>query len=638
VALALLLAAPAGLGADDVPEPARKKYAEAKAAYLRGDPKSLAAAFSALSEAKGKAPDSVDFWELFARVWRANKKPENDLWTKVIAAREQALPKSATFDLVRARLETDRTKKGEHLEKALAKDPASVPGRLAMAAHLRATGEEVKAEELIDKLIAEKPDEVEAIVAKTELLLETGRSSGAVKVATEALARKECPPLRYALALALRRQAQDDATARPRALEAAKLAVQGQPDPAYVATLADLLDESGQTSEAVELLKTHLAKGADPRLAVRLGTFAFRRGDYDEAVKGLASSAPSDRAAAKALALAHARRGRAKEARAALDLLPAADPGVALFAAGVELLLGYPAAVKQRLAGRTEAEALALVTHADVLEGKAQEVTQALAKEAVAGTVEGEDALLAILRARIYAQIPGKILVTRQRFVDARAEAAGALWPEAKAPAEDWVDVQAKSLPLAHHMVGYFRSACGNRFRPVRGQFETVMSNEGGKPMIGLALVGQVECDRDPKRNVRFTRMAMEGGKATFEFDPKQKEIWDAAEAGFSDGCKALVAADTAKAEEHFGKALEAEPEWPRAKLFRALAKALVPGADLAATAGEALAAAAIIPDDWEARETAILLGLWAGVDVGEPLKALQRHVEERSVRRLEKL
>jgi tetratricopeptide (TPR) repeat protein len=643
VALLFLLAPPAG--ADDVPEAAKKKFAEAKALYLKGDAKSLAGAFSALSEVKAKAPDSADFWELFVRVWRASKKSEADLWEKIIAPREQAVPKSPTFDIVRARVETDTAKKGEFLQKAIEKDPASVPTRLLLVRHLRSTGDETKAEEMLEKILAEKPDQPDALVLKAEMMIEGGLSRTAAKFAKEELEKKDCPALRHALAVALRKQAAEaDATEAPKmraeALEAAKKAVAASPEPAFVVTLADLLDESDKTADAIALLKTHVDKGGDPRLAGRLGAFAFRGGDYDGAVKGLAANAASDAKTAKALALAHARRGRAKEARAALDQALALDKEAAPFAASVELLLGDPAAARKRVAGRTDDPSKALLTRADVMEGKVAEAAASLAKDAAAGTAEGEDALLSLLLARLNAKSSSKLPALRKQVLEARVAAAQGVLPEAKRPEDITVDVAGKSHEFGHRMVGYLRSACGNRFVATH-QLTIAMTSGAGKRRAGPAAVGKAECDRDPNRLLRFKFTETEGDRLTINSDDLMNdyaEVWAAAEKGFTEGCAALVAEDAAKAIVGFTQALEAEPEWHRAKLFRAVAKAFAPGADLAAAAKEALDALASMPGDWEGREVALALGLWAGADIAEPLKSLQKHVEERSIRRVENL
>ena len=633
VGLSVLLAFSGGAGADDVPESARKKYEEARTLFAKGDDKSLAAALTALSEAKVRAPDSADFWELFVRVWRGAKKPEADL-QKVITAREQAAPKSAVFDIVRARLETDPAKKGEHLQKAAEKDPGSVTVRMLLVAHHRAQGEEMKAEELLEKVLADQPGNEEALVAKTEMMVESGLSSSAVAFAREELAKKDCPALRYALALALRRQAQEDPSKKPEALAEARKAVEARPDPLYVATLADLLDESDRTAEAVALLKTHTAKVNDPRLASRLGAFAFRAGDYDTATKSLAVSAAGDIKAAKALALAHARRNRPKEARAALDQVVAADKEAATFAAAVELVLGDPAAIRRRLLGRTDDVAKSLLLKADALDGKAAEVAAAAGKDAASGSREGEDLLLLLVQARLHAKLAARSPIVRRMFVDARSEAAKSVMPEAKRLSQP-VEYVAKSHGLMTRIVSYCRSVCGGRLSGAEISFSFILDPSG--PRASVAAVGRDECAREPARTIAFRASETAENTGTLEISD-HADVWEAASKAFTEGCAALAAENATKAADQFSLALDKEPGWHRAKLFRALAQAFQPGSDLPSVARAALEAVSEVPDDWEGREVAITLAVWAGVDASDQLRNLGRHIEERSPRRFDQL
>ena len=96
---------------------------------------------------------------------------------------------------------------------------------------------------------------------------------------------------------------------------------------------------------------------------------------------------------------------------------------------------------------------------------------------------------------------------------------------------------------------------------------------------FGLAVVGTDECGPDAKRVFPFNMVEVEPGKSielNLSFD---EEGWAEAETAFAEGCAAIVAADAAAADTAFGKALEKEPAWARARFFRALAKALAPQA-----------------------------------------------------------
>ncbi len=634
--LGLLGGVPRPAHADDVPAAARKDVEEAKALLAKGDPKSLAGAWNAISRARLKAAESIDYWELFVRVWRANKKPEAELWEKQIGPKEKAAPSSAVFDLLRARLEAEPAKQAEHLEKAVAKDPKAPWPRLLLAANLKARGEETRAEELVDAVLADHPGFEDALVAKTELMVEGGLSRSAADFAREGLAKKECPALRFALALALRRLGLEDAAVRPEALEAARKAVEGDPRPRFVAVLAELLDEAGKTPEAVALLKQHAERTKDAFLLGRLGLYAFRMGEYDAAVTGLATSATTDLTAARALALAHARRGRAKEARLAVAQVLARQPEAWAFDVAVELDLEDAAGLRRAAGTRTEPAAVRARALADAWEGKAAEVAAAVGKEAAEGAREGEDGLLLLVEARLHARLGPKAAAARKEAREARQQlTSGSGVPEAgKGP--ERIDVTAKSMDCVAHLVSYLRSACDGRFA-VQGQTLAPAQEGDGTRTVGFALVGQAECGHDPRRIVRVNPTKIEGERVQLNI-PQDGESWQAAEAAFKEGAAALVAEDAGKAAEAFGRAFEAEPAWYRARLLKALAASLAAGADLAALAQEAEAALSAWPDDWEGRSAALALTRLAGGEVGTPLKALMRHKEERSARRPERL
>jgi hypothetical protein len=108
-------------------------------------------------------------------------------------------------------------------------------------------------------------------------------------------------------------------------------------------------------------------------------------------------------------------------------------------------------------------------------------------------------------------------------------------------------------------------------------------------------------------------------------------DVWQAALEAFKEGCAALVAEDYPKAQEAFGKALEQEKGWFRARFYKAVAAALAAGGDLAAASREANEAANALPDDWFARELAVKLTAIAGGDPLPALKDLLAHQDARS-------
>lgn len=634
VALALLVGLPTGrAAADDVPAAVKKQVDEARALYAKGDAKSLASAFTLLSQTKGKALDSVDFWELFVRVWRASKKPEADLWSKIIGPREQQLPQATTFDLVRARVETDAALRREHLEKAIAKAPEAVPPRLLLARELMLAGEEIKAEEALDALLEKQPDLEEALVAKAELMVASGLSRSAITLIKESLARKPQPGLYYALALALDRLATEgeDASLKTEALEAAQKAVAAKADPVYVALLADLFDRSDRMPEAVGLLKAQVAKSKDPRLSQRLGAFAFRAGEYDAAAAQLAGAAASDVKSAKALALCHARRGRAKEAHAAADLVLALDKESWAFAADLAWDLEDAAALRKRVAGRSAEEALPYLAAADTFEGKAAAVATALSTLASSGSRAGEDALLLLVRARIREQLGRKNEAYRKLSLELVPKTLATPVPSAKAH-ERPLELSAKSQAFMQRALTYYRSACGQQLKPGEGGVSFSIGADG-LPSISWMIQGMSPCRVEPVRSVQF----LLGKGQTIQLSDDTAG-WQEATAAFQAGCAALVAGDAAKAVEQFGKAFEKEPGWLRAQVFKALATAFLPGTDLATAAREVASVVDQNPDDWSARSTAILLSYLAGTEPTAALTALIQHVDARSHPPLEDL
>lgn len=634
LALAALSAFSGPAGADDIPEAARKDADEARALLAKGDAKSVEKAFAAVSRAKDKAPRSVDFWELFVRVWRAGKKPAGDL-EKLLAAREQKDPASSTFDVLRARIETDPAKRAVHIQKAIDKDPKSVPARLLMVRHLRAQGEETKAEELLDVVLTDSPDSEEALVAKTELMVESGLSRSAVTFAQEALTKRECPALRYALALALRKLSEEDADKRPEALAAAQKAVDGNPDPRYVGTLADLLDESGKTSEAVALLKKHVERTKDGLLAARLGQFAMRAGDYDTAAPNLAQADPADLKAAKALGLAYARRGKAKEAKALAERVLAADPEAWGWALEMGQLTGDLALVRRAAGTRSENAPRLARVWALAWEANPAEIVRLEGEEAAKGSRLSEDLCLLLLEARLAVKMGPKAAAYRKQLLDVRTQVAGTVVAEAQASKKVF-DVLGGSIGYMQRFVTYLQSACGLPYDSI--QIGPIPSQEDGGLAIGFGFTATSSCSRDPQRQVRFNKQVAKQGGSIQLTVPQDNEGWKAAEAGLAEACAALVKEDYPAAVAALDKGLAGESHWHRLKLLRALAKAFLPAADLAALATEAQQAADEVPDDVQARGSALALAALAGTDATAALKALNVFLEERSARRPERL
>jgi hypothetical protein len=179
-------------------------------------------------------------------------------------------------------------------------------------------------------------------------------------------------------------------------------------------------------------------------------------------------------------------------------------------------------------------------------------------------------------------------------------------------------------------LVTYFESVCGTKFAP-RGIVPWIGPIDG-KPHVGTGVVGTAECARETERLFAFNVSPIEGNSVTLSFEP-HADVWQAAQAAFTEGCAALVAEDCVGAAAGFTKALEKEPTWSRAILFRAAAKALSPGGDVAAAAKEADAALSWTRDDLEGRTLAILLAFLAKTDPAKMIDERARWIEARANR-----
>jgi tetratricopeptide (TPR) repeat protein len=627
--LAVLLWLPAPGRADDVPADVRALYDQAVVEMGKGDAKR---AHSTLNKARTKNPDSVDFWDLYVRVWRALEKPEDVLWTRIIAKHETDMPRSPAFALLRARLAGTPEERLGHLNAAIERAPDALEPRLLLAHAHVAAGDDELAEEVLDAILAKDPGNERALVTKGELMIASGFSRSAAEYAEETLKAHDLPGLHDLAARALLLVAENDAAVVEKAITHARGAVSGRADPAYVLTLAGLLDRTGKTAEAVTLLADHEGKSGATELSAALGRIAFRTGDYENAARGLGKAAATDAASARGLALAHARRGAAGPAREALALLVAHDKTAHAFAARVELLLDDPAAARKRLEGATGDVALARL-EAAAWAGDVAGAGQNLGA-AADGTREGEEALLQLAIARVMAKLGPKAAPTRKALRAARHDAAkrgvaGAALPEFEP------STAAQSFGFMQRWVTYRRSLCGGWFAP-QGMSPIAGSKVDGEPAIGTGVVASAECPEDAQRVFPFNAQKMSGGSITITMDPKE-EVWTAASDAFTAGAAAFVAGDLAKADASFAAALEKEPSWARASLFRAAAIALQ-GADLPGAAALAKTAAESLPDDFAGRELAVLIRALAAEDVKAEVAALGERAESYAPRKVEGL
>jgi tetratricopeptide (TPR) repeat protein len=628
--LGLLLLPSSPVGADDVPDEVRRFYEQALEFVAKGDFKK---AYSAISKGKAKEPLSVDFWELYVRIWRALEKDEDVLWERIIGKLEEKHPDTPVFLLLRARLATEVEERIEHLTAAIEKDPDVVETRLLLARAYLDNEDEGEAEAILDQILEDDPANELALVTKGDLMIASGFSRSALEFAEETLAEHDLPGMHDLRARALLLVAENDESVLEQALEAARAAVAGRGDPAYVITLSEILDRSSKAEEAVALLKSHGERTGSPEIAARLGRLAFREGDYEAAIPGLSAGAAVDAAAAKALVLCHARLGETTEAREALEGVLASGPQARPFAAAVELLLGDADAARKHLEGVDAEGTETLLARAEAWAGASAAVLARGEEEAASGSRGGEEWLVLLSTARILEKLGDKASAARKALLDGRIRAAQAKTPTATVPDME-PSVAATSYGFMYRYTSYRRSL-GNDFFSPESILPIAPSVIDETPAIGIGVVASSSCERDPQRVFVFNAQKVEGN-ITIEMNAHD-DVWQAAEAAFEEGAAALTAGDWATADEAFGRALEQEPTWGRAQLFQATAKALG-GTDLAGAAALATEGVKTLPDDWSGRALGVLIRTLAGEDASSEIAALSERMESFAPRHFEEL
>ena len=649
VLLAVLLGMARASGADDVPDTVRELYAEARVHEAAGD---LKKAYSALSKARSKQPLSVDFWELYVRVWRALDKKEDVLWEKIVGKVEKKHPQSAVFALLRARLAADEEERVRHLRDASAKQPDAVGPQLLLAKALLENGDDSEAEEILDAVLEKHPDHEDALVTKGEMDLMMGRSLSAASYAAEQLERISLAGLHDLRARALLAASETGESRLDEAEAEAQLATTMRDDPRYVRTLVDVLDRKGQLDQAVQLLDESYKRFPAPVLAAKLGELAFRSGDYEKAIRGLAADPEPSTAVLKGLAVAHGRLGDVEAMRRVCARLERRlEENEPTWIGSTELALGDPALALKALGeegGDDTADYLRLC--ANSLLGNV-EGARALADErARTGQRADEEYLIQLLHARLTARLGAKAEAARQALRAGAVAAAKGSVPGAEAAAEKG-STHANSPEFIERAVSYRRTAGGRWFHASfteEGITFDVKERGPGRVRVRLGIEGCAECRREPSRWFWFNPVEIRPEEIQ-NADPERyaKELigrllgitdedhWEATESAFAEGCAALVDESWSRARSAFERVLRAEPEWGRAKLFASVAL-LLDGADTGQAALEAAEAIRMLPDDYDGQRLLALMELLAGQDPDATIKVLAREEEAHGRRRLE--
>ncbi len=628
VLLLLLTALPwaPDAGADDVPEAGRKAYDQALEYVAAGGTKSLKKAFSALSRIKDKAPRSVDYWQLYVQVSRALKKPEKTIWT-IIGKREAKYPTCPSFDLLRARLETDPEKKREHVQKATEKAP-ELPGPKLMLAELYLADEDPdEASEIIEAVLEEHPDNDKAIVLKGHVELGGGYNGEALSYADEQLKKKDLPALHHLKARAyIGLHEENDSDVLEEALKCAEKAVAGESNDTFVTTLAYIHSKLGNVGAATDAVETQYKKSGSPEMAALLGSYAVRSGKYAAAVPALTSVAKQDKAAARLLAQAHARLGNAKDARAIMALLLAgeSDDDTRLLAARIEAWLGDPKAGLAHIQG-VEMEGIqharvALHARAGDLEAAGKLIDTARDDS---DWSQRDDLTLRLMRVHVVKAMGAAAPGAEKKLRDALAKTAKAGF-ERPAIRKEPLEMKAKTQFLMVKAVTYFKSSGGVLFRFAGGPQPDVTSTDGKTIRLSHMVAGDAAGPPPERLFIRFNpkTLTTEGGAATIDLALADS---DAPLAAYNEGMQALRDGKFAEAETAFAKSIEGEPHWHRAVLGKAVATGLSKPGERGAAAQEALQALKAWPDDHGARHLALLLAIWGGASVDSELAAYSK-------------
>ncbi len=638
--LAVLLGAHRSVRADDVPDEVKDLYTEALTMEASGD---LKKAYSVLSRARQKDPLSVDFWELYVRVWRGLDKKEDILWDKIVGKVEKANPKSPVFELLRARLAETSGERLNHLRAAVAKAPDVVRPQLLLAKAVLANGDDIEAEEILDKLLEKNPGSEEALVTRGELDLDAGRTLSALSYAEEKLQEHDLPGLHDLRARALFDASATDESRLEEAEAAAKKAVEERADPPFVRTLVNILERRGDIEGAVKLLDEQYEKTHSAVLASKLGELAFRRGEYAKAIEGLGIDPEPSLAVLKALAVSHARLGNVEAMRRVEHRLQKRlTDDDALWIPRLELAADEFQAALAALEGQSGdgADFLRLTAYARL--GDVEHAKSLAAERARKGGRWDEEYLVALLHAELLAKLGGKAgaardLLRAEETAAAKADIASATVDENDPP------MVTNSMAFAQRAVTYRRSLGGCWFSGASDQLNIDLGDGSSAPLVRVQAAA--DCPIERTRMFRFTTPGVDGNagdptvaaaKLLTQLLGAGNQQWQGAVAGFKKGTAALVDGAWADAGTAFASAVEAEPGWGRAKLFQAAAKAL--GGDAAGGATIAAEAVKLLPDDYGGQRLAVLLALLAGQDAKALAKDVAERQEAHRIRRIDAL
>ncbi len=641
----LLLPATAAHAGDDVPDGVQPAYDAGLGLFKKGERADLEKALALLDERKDEALDSIDYWTLYARIWKGLKKDDAALWDGIVKERQAKAPKSTVFDLAHARVSKDAKAKRRWIDSALKRNKKDLMARTALGVLLLSEGEDDDGAEILEGVLEDEPGCVGAAMGLAELSLEEGFPDEAIEVLEDTLRERKDARLYFLVAKCHERRAKDKDREKHmgKALDAAAQALGMLPCEAHIQLYDQLLKKSGDAATAAKALKEHYAKTKHPMLAALPAESAFKAGDYEGALLGL-KAAGDDLTVVKGLAVSHARLGQKEQALGVGKKILEMDSLGRLFVARMAVMLGDAAAAQKTLGSLADAEAKMIRARAHAWAGEAAPILKLGAKEIRKGSRVGEDYLTLWFQARLFEKLGAQLAPEmRKKLLHARFSAAKGILPQAWSHSADLGAVKTEGWP--RRAVTYFRSSCGTHFK-VDGEWfgrSFDMDSEGGMMSIYRSAGGKTKCgEREQHFQAKFNGKKKKAtGNGFIEFfndDSRNSKLGDfgPAEKAFAEACSAWLDGDSEKAETACAKALRIEPGFSRVKTFRSLARALAPDGERRADAKDATESVKPWTDDFELRRAVILLRAWAGdAGFGDEIVALSKREGGMNVRDL---
>ena len=642
--LVLPLGTPAYAG-DDVPDAVQSAYDAGLGLFTKGDRASLERALSLLDTRKDEALTSIDYWTLYARVWKGLEKDEAGLWDGIVKERQTAAPKNVTFDLVRARTSRKAKTKKKWIASALKRDKKSIPARTAMGVWLIREEDEDAGAEMLEEVLEDDEGNVEAAMALATLSLNEGFPGEALEFLEGALESNKDATLYHQAALCYERMAKDKDHEKcmAKALDAAARALGLQPDDRHIETYNSLLKQTGDSATAAKALKEHFTKTKHPLLAALLAETAFEAGDYEGALLGLKAADASDLTIVKGLVEAHARLGQKDKAMRLAGKVLEMDSAGRLFVARTAVWLGDAAAAQKHLGALADGDAKLVRARAHAWAGEPDAIAKLGQKEIRKGSRMGEHYLSLWFQARLMQRLGADLgPAARKKLLDARFSAASKALPQGSDYEADIGEVKTKGWP--QRAVTYFRAPCGSWYETKGDYISRSFSIDGEENTMtvyqsvdGETRCGERELGFDLRFNGKSKKVSSEaGGWIEVLSDDGRNKLGDfaPAEKAFAEACAAWLGGDHDAAEKAAAKTLRIEPGFSRVKVYRSLARALSPDGEKRADAKDAAEAVKLWRDDFELRRAVLLLRAWAGdAKLAEEIEALAMREAAMNVR-----